>query len=188
MREFELRFKVDDEKILKERLQKLGFRNNGKYNMSDLAFESKDWVTGDKMRSGYLVVRIRLIPGKKPLLELKEMIDEDTWNETSVLAEDPRGLVEIMSKTMRPARIISKTREEFLGDDVIVVLDDVKHLGKFVEVEGDEEKVFDACSRLGFEISQKQDGYGMMLFRLEKEGKIKFNAHEMLDELKRFGY
>ena len=71
MKEFEFRFKVDDENILNKEIKKLGFKKDSSYEMSDLIFENKEWVPGTGLRPGYFIFRIRLKTDQKPVLEFK---------------------------------------------------------------------------------------------------------------------
>jgi len=186
MKEFEMRFKADNKNKIKEDIESLDFKKRASFQMSDLIFESREWVPGQGLKPGYFIVRLRLTTHEKPKLELKQMIDADTWEEISLFADHPRNLVKMLSIILRPVRVISKNREEYENGSLIISFDDVKHLGKFIEIEGPRNEVNKIIKKLRFDTSEKQPVYGSTLFYLEREGKIKFKLKDMDNELKRF--
>ena len=186
MKEFELRFRLNNEKDIIRNVEDLDFKKRASFQMSDLIFESREWTPGQGLRPGYFVVRIRLTAHEKPKLEFKEMLDADTWEEISFPVDNVQDLVKIFAKLMRPTRIISKFREEYVNESCIISIDDVRNLGKFIEIEGPQKEVNTIVNKLGFNIADKQTVYGSMLFHLEKESRIKFDFKDMYKELKKF--
>jgi len=184
--EFELRFKL--EKDLLPELAELGFRKRDELRMADLIFEPKDWKPGDMIIPGYHVVRVRLVHGKRPRLELKEFVSGYKWNETAFFIDGPASFVELLSKVMAPRRVIEKKRDVWANGAIEVCFDDVKHLGKFVEIEGPEVEAKELALRLGFSLDDHQATYGSQLFYLQKTGLVSFSPHEMQATLKEFKF
>lgn len=85
-------------------------------------------------------------------------------------------------------RVISKIRETWKRAGVEIAVDEVENLGKFVEVEGEENSVKETISALGFDLKNKKPNYGAQMFYLEKEGKIKFSEEEFSRALEKFGF
>ena len=153
--------------------------------MNDLIFEPKDWIPGTGVSPDYWIVRIRLVSGQKPKLELKECVGKHSWSELGTEIDDPVHCLKLFSRIMVPRRIISETRETWTRRNIEVVLDNVRHLGKFIEIEGPEAEVRKLASQLGFRAEQAAPGYGTLLFWLERDGKLTFDFKEMeaaLDE------
>ena len=137
---------------------------------------------------GYHVVRVRLAHNCKPLIELKEFMLGHTWHELSIRTDDPAAFVRLFSKVMVPRRVIEKDREVWTNGTLEVSLDDVKHLGRFVEIEGPELYVKELAVELGFRLEDHQANYGSQLFYLEKMGFIPFHPDNMHAVLKEFGF
>jgi adenylate cyclase class IV len=184
MLEFELRFKLEKD-ILPE-LVELGFRKRDELRMADLIFEPRSWKPGDMIIPGYHIVRVRLVHGKRPRLEIKEFVHGYKWSETAFFIEGPSHFVRLLSKLMDPRRVIEKKRETWVNGALEVCFDDVKHLGKFVEIEGPELEAKELALRLGFGLDDHQATYGSQLFYLQKTGMICFSPHEMQAILKEF--
>ena len=184
MKEFEMRFRKPEN--IESKLSELGFNKLEKFEMHDLIFEPKEWIPGDDLRPGYFVVRIRLVENKEPRMEMKSFLEGNLWDEIELKIDNPSNAVKILDKISIPRRVISKNREMWKKDDIIICLDDVTHLGEFIEIEGSEEKVKELVNTL--ELTEPQWVYGRQLFYLEQEGKIKFEKTEMAEVLKRFKY
>lgn len=186
MLEFELRFKADRD--LSYNLAELGFHKKEEFRMADLVFEPRDWRPGGMIAPGYYVVRIRLVSGSRPRLEVKEFAKTHHWHEAAFNIEGPAHFVRLLSKIMVPRRVIEKKREVWTNGAVSVCFDDVRHLGRFVEVEGPEIDVKELALALGFRLEDSQPTYGSQLFYLEKMGLVPFHTDEMTAALKGFGH
>lgn len=186
MLEFELRFK--NERGISLQLAELGFQKKDELSMADLIFEPRDWKPGDMIAPGYYIVRIRLAHGNRPKLEVKEFRRTHEWNETHFSIEGPDHFVRLLSMIMVPRRIIEKKREVWANGSLSVCLDDVRHLGRFVEIEGPELEVKELAIALGFRLDDAQPGYGTQLFYLEKTGLVPFHPDEMKAVLREFGH
>jgi len=182
MKEFEKRFRQPEN--METILLDLGFMKDDSYHMDDLIFEPNSWVPGTGLRPGYFVIRIRLVEGKDPVAEMKKMLDTNLWDETQLMIDSPENALHLFSALATPRRIITKQREVWTNDKLIICLDDVKDLGRFIEVEGNEPDVNDFVEKVG--LSDPQPGYGTQLYFLERDGKIRFDINEMHDIVKRF--
>lgn len=186
MLEFELRFK--DERDISLQLTELGFRKRDELRMTDLIFEPKEHVRGSGVKPGYYVVRIRLVSGNRPRLELKEFHSDYKWDETAFTIDGPRHFVQLFSRIMVPSRVIEKRRDVWVNGALIVCFDDVKHLGKFVELEGPDLETKELALKLGFALEDHQPTYGSQLFYMQKMGLVSFHPDEMAAALKEFGH
>jgi adenylate cyclase class IV len=131
-------------------------------------------------------VRIRLAEGKKPRLELKEFSHAHAWHETHFHIDGPAHFVKLLSKIMVPRRILEKRRETWSNGPIEICVDDVRHLGRFIEIEGSELEVKEMAIALGFRLEDHQANYGSQLFYLEKTGFISFHQEDMEAVLKEF--
>ena len=184
MLEFELRFRLEGD--IAARLQELGFSKQCCFSMADIIFEPKDWIPGKGLCPGYQVVRIRLTSNSRPRLELKEYVNHTTWKEHGMEIDDPARFSELFSAIMVPRRVISKHREAWACGSVEIVLDNVKHLGKFIEIEGPQDEVRSVAEKLGFDPGKSELAYGTQLFYLEQDGKISFNLKEISEALEKY--
>lgn len=183
MEEFELRFRISNRDDLVKKLSSLNFVKKNSIDMADLLFPVHKL---EKVGPGSTVIRIRLTSDDKPKLETKTMINLDRWDEHSLKIEDACTMFKILSKINSLSMVISKKRETWVLGDIIVTLDNVKHLGEFTEVEGPEEKVLKIIEKLGFKFQNKQKPYGWLLSALEKEGKKMNYKKEALEFLEKF--
>ena len=184
MEEFELRFKRSEG--IEQKIQELGFSKQDSFEMHDLIFEPKTWVPGHDLKPGYFVIRIRLVKNKRPAIELKAFMEENRWDEVSLNIDDPQSALDLFSSIMVRRRVISKQREVWKRDNAEIVLDNVTHLGPYIEIEGDECEVRKIANQLN--LKDPQMGYGRLLFYLEKEGKISFDPNEMQEVIETFKY
>jgi len=184
MKEFEMRFKLGRD--ISGELSNLGFEKKSEFDSCDIIFEPREWNPWDDLKPGYFAVRIRLIDGRKPRLELKEYLKENVWDEMSLEISSPEEMVRILSKIMNMRRCVLKHRIMWHKNSVEVCVDKVKHLGDFVEIEGEEKEVFNTAKLLNLDISQKHPNYGAQLFYLERDGRLKFSADEILKAAERF--
>lgn len=181
MHEFELRFRINSKKQIVEKLQTLGFAKSDETDMTDIIFEPCDWDVGKPICEGFFIVRLRLQNGKQPKLELKEFVSQHKWREETTTIDNAMAAIEILSKVLAPKRVISKKRESWHSDacDVVIAVDEVKSLGSFIEIEGEEEDVRKIAAKFGFANNEALPPYGSMIFALEREGKIKFSIEDM---------
>lgn len=169
-------------------MPRLGLRRDKAYSMSDLIFEGRQWKPSMGLDNhNYFAVRVRLRSGSEPVLELKDRISEGLFDEYSFSIPVNDELMRFLSIGFAPSKIISKRREEYRSKEVVVTLDDVKHLGSFIEIEGSKAKVARLASRLGFKMKDRSRDYGWMMYQLMKNGKVSFTMREMRNELSRFG-
>ena len=188
MREYELRFRLtkNTENSVRKKMRKLGFRLEKKYAMSDIIFEDRNWRPGDKAGRGYYVIRIRFRKGHEPVVELKEKLSADTWEETTFKTDDIRALIKMFNKGFTFSKIISKVREEHKMGNALITIDDVKHLGKFIEIEAPRKEALPISKELGFALGEKQKDYGYLIFQLMKDRKLLFTSASISQELSNF--
>ncbi len=184
MKEFELRFRLSRD--ISGELSSLVFEKKAEFNSCDIIFEPRTWNRDDDLKPGYFAVRIRLIEGIKPKLEMKKYMEGDLWDETSLEISSPMEMVKILSSIMNMRRCVLKHRTMWHKGNTEVCIDKVEHLGNFIEIEGDEKEVYDIAKLLNLDISRKQPNYGAQLFYLERDGNLKFSADEIIKTAERF--
>lgn len=186
MKEFELRFRMS--RNISGELPRLGFEKKAEFDSCDIIFEPREWNPWDDLKPGYFAVRVRLVEGRKPKLELKEYLKENIWDEMSLEISSPEEMIRILSKIMNMRRCVLKHRKIWKRAEgsTEICEDAVEHLGNFTEIEGEEKEVYETAKVLGFDISQKQPNYGAQLFYLERDGKLKFSADEIIKAAEKF--
>ncbi|MFZ3077781.1 MAG: CYTH domain-containing protein [Candidatus Aenigmatarchaeota archaeon] len=184
MKEFEMRFKLVRD--ISGELARLGFEKKSEFESCDIIFEPREWNPWDDLKPGYFAVRIRLIGGRKPKLELKEYLEDNIWDEISLEISSPKEIVKLLLKIMNMRRCVLKHRIMWHKNSTEVCVDKVEHLGNFVEIEGEREDVYKTAELLNLDVSQKQPNYGAQLFYLERDGKLKFSADEIIKAAEKF--
>jgi adenylate cyclase class 2 len=125
--EIEVKFRVDSFDHIKKKLEGLGASFLGKYTEHDIYFTP--FSEGETLRvriseEGKLVTYKKLVPNK------------DTQSAIEIQAKADGDVEEILERTGHEKVIEKlKTREMYGLGNVTVNLDDVKDLGKFVELE-----------------------------------------------------
>ncbi len=171
MIEYEQRFRILDEDRVRNALnQHATFV--GSVHQLDVIFEISERE----------VIRVRIENNASVILEHKKMIEQHKWEETKVLVhpEYVKNLIKIFYTLIPDIKILEKRREMWRVNDSLVCLDDVKHLGKFLEIEGQNiEKVkhlfSDAID------GTPQEPYGRMLRKLMDEGKVSFRIEDVFN-------
>ena len=107
MREFELRFRVKNAGSFRKKLLENGFKKGPSYKMIDLVFENQDPLTGYK-KIGFYIVRVRLVQGRKPFMEMKKYIGKDTWEETLFNIEPSYDVLVLLSHALWTSKLLSK--------------------------------------------------------------------------------
>jgi len=173
--EIEVKVKIKDIKQIKSRLKKLGAKYLGTLKQIDTYFLIKQ---SDRFRSApRLRVRQDLI-GKKARLEYHEPKDKLTTHEFELEINDAKT-AETILKRLGLARetAIQKTRLEYKLGKMNIVLDDVKGLGKFIEVEiingkrsESKKRIFELLDKLGVDRKNVMDnGYLHMIWEKMKK-------------------
>lgn len=141
MKEYEVKIPVDDLGEVRERLEKQGWKLLSEVIEKDYYVDFRECVG---VPAGKIAFRIRL---KKDMLAgtvrgevtyKGEQLEEGVKarEELTVSVSDPETLVRIFTKMGFRIYSLAKTRSVYgRGGKVKVYLDDVKGLGKFVEVE-----------------------------------------------------
>ncbi len=186
MYEYELRFKIKNPKAFEKSLKAKGYSKWKEYEMCDLIFENQHPMLG-RMRSGYLILRIRMMEGKEPYLESKKYIADTKWEEVVYKAKVNLELLRLLEYVMYPSRIIKKFRKEYRRANLLVTVDKVKDLGNFVEIEGSEREAHSAAKELGFKMSENQKNYGTLLWKKILTNEIKLPTNDQItNELSNF--
>lgn len=169
MEEIELKFKIEDPKAIKKKLAEIGAKYEGKFQQRDLWIDTpaKRWK---KQGKG---LRIRQQNGKL-FLALK---DEQSYGKVRKALEievDVGGNFDEFKNFWERIgfvadHFIEKEREVWQLGALEIVLDTVKDLGIFLELEGPEEEIEAAIIKLGLEKEPRiVEHYGQLV---EKQGK-----------------
>lgn len=157
MIEVERRARVEDLEAVKESLGKMNAEFLGKKKQIDRVFGHDKFLDENtKIVEGGLSARIRKVDDKDPRLDFKEIIREGSGGlEVSIHLNNVEEGKKFLDKLgFDEAFTVSKSRELYRYDGFEVCLDEVKKLGKFVEVEKEisEEKrkdeVFKKCEEI----------------------------------------
>ena len=168
--EIEIKARVENLADMKKKLVELGAEFSGSEQQDDSYFKPKGREMEDQ-GPGSFIVRIR--DGGKSFLTLKEMSDETgVWPEWETAISNPKEMKIIMEK-LSYSRIfdISKNREKGDLDGMELCLDDVKQLGKYLEVaieadkkEGAKQRIMALFSKLQILQSQiEPKGYARII-------------------------
>jgi adenylate cyclase class 2 len=134
-REVEIKARVNDLEGLARKVERIGGKFVREVTQEDLYFRrpSRDLKKRDE------VLRLRR-EGENYTLTFKGRRvgkDAKVRDELEVKVSDYNKMIELLqSLEFEKSFIIKKRRKEFIFDNVIIALDSVKGLGKFVEIEG----------------------------------------------------
>ena len=178
--EIEVRVKAPNLEEIKQKLEEQGFVFEAQKEQEDLIFKKKGHEK-ENVGPGSSIVRLRKSGGSAKL-GYKELTDIDgVWVEHESNVEDYEEVKKIIEKLDLVKTIeMHKKRTEGKLDKISVCLDDIKELGKFIEVEiiseepkAAKQELVDFIKKLGFkeqEIIHK--GYvRILLERWIKENK-----------------
>jgi predicted adenylyl cyclase CyaB len=137
MKEVELKFRIKDEKEIKKKLHKMGFKRKRRETHIDIPLSQ---VYNQLIKSW---VRIRYFPSSKKLkITVKEK--PELINRLDIIRDEVEFSVNENMETIKkffkllgyiPMGVVEKSRELFTKDNVYVVIDKVKGLGIFLEIE-----------------------------------------------------
>ncbi len=150
--------------------------------LNDLKFDESDetdeyFMTEEIAREGRLYLRIRSRKGKR-VLELKEITQSGrVSNADERLIEIPEGsyetLKQILERVLPFKIVIKKNRRKAKLNDCEICVDDVEDLGRFLEIEGPEQKISESCKILGVDMDSVEDRGGYVQMMLRKIGFLK---------------
>ncbi len=165
-REIEIKFKID-ESIL----------TNIK-NINLVPYEEIDeYFTTKEMLNNFIFLRIRKRHGKI-ILELKDVVreTEDCYEsdeiEIELTEEKYHNMKKILLATFPHTFIVKKNRSKGEFNGCEICLDDVEHLGLFLEIEGDREKILESCKMLNLDMGMKDKEKGYAIMIAKREGLI----------------
>lgn len=164
MKEFELRWKVDDLADVQSRARDLGFTVESDERQKDTYY-----LNGSLDAEG---VRVWLRVRENGSIDLKREISELEKHETSVKIDQPAHAHALLQALGYSALlIVEKHRVTMRRGSVRLMLDDVENLGTFVEIEmldvadKAEEKIRDVARSVGLPGRDVKTGYPDMLTR-----------------------
>ncbi len=171
--EVEAKFPIDCGALdrIKERLLELGYAYMEDIVERDyyLLHPCRDLVSGDE------ALRVRVATGNRVKVTYKGPRTGDrVKSRIEVEAISDEAILEIFDKLgFRVGIIVEKQRSYYrLGNDVIVLLDRVKGLGCFVEVEslrGEETRIMGVARELGLDTDRMTtESYAYMLYRISR--------------------
>jgi adenylate cyclase class 2 len=169
--EIEVKAKVSDLAQIKKKLIELGAEFTNSEQQDDSYFKPKGREMEDQ-GPGSFIVRIRK-GSAKSFLTLKEMSEETgVWPEYETAIENPGQAMEILLK-MGYSHLfdINKKREKGMLDEIELCLDNVKQLGKYLEIaieadakEGAKQKIMALFQKIGVnEIQIEPKGYARII-------------------------
>lgn len=175
MQEVEVKAKVDNLDLLKEKLKELGWLFKEPQIQKDVVFLLKN-SNQEKSKKGKLVLRLRQSNGIN-ILTLKKQLNNELDNiEKEVRIDDwlqAKEIIEMLG--FEEVVRLTKTREEGKFNNLTICLDKVDGLGCFVEVEkmvesGNGENIqkelFDFLKSLGVkEEDRVREGYDSLVYK-----------------------
>ncbi len=137
--EVEVKARIDDLDTVKKKLESLGAKFDSIVKQKDAYFKSRGFDS-KKQGPGDWIVRIRTSRGQK-ILTLKALTEIlGAWVEHETVIDDEKEMQNIL-ETMGLFNVFTLNKERVPGrlDEFELCLDDVKELGKFLEVALDSE-------------------------------------------------
>jgi len=161
-REVEIKFKVDQNILSRLKDIKL-----------EPYEEVDEYFTTKEMLNNFTFLRIRRKKGKT-ILQLKDVIkggkDTEDCYESDELhleldEEQCEKIRRMLSKTFPHSFTIKKIRSKGTMNDCEICLDDVEGLGRFLEIEGEREKILVTCNKLNLDTENRdmERGYAIMM-------------------------
>ncbi len=149
-----------------EKLKNLDFDESSEV---DEYFMNESIAEGGKL---YLRIRTR---GNKRVLELKEIIQHgNPYKAEEILfqlaEENYEALKHILGKVLPIKTVIKKIRKKIKFNECEIAIDDVENLGKFMEIEGSEEKIKETCKILDIDMKDVETEGGYVQMMLKKLG------------------
>jgi len=163
MREIEVKFEIEDIEIIKHKIESIGARYEGMYSQIDIWIDTLEGT----LEGRGCGLRLRL-QGEEVTLTLKEklvvgeLVREGEEYEVGVDNFDKTK--EILEKLGFQEKLsYQKEREEWVIENVSIVLDNVENLGVFLELEGAKENIEEVIKKLGLEKAQRiTEHYGQI--------------------------
>ena len=130
--EYEKKYSISNKRLIKNRLIEIGARSLGTKSSEDIYFK----VPEKTPRTHYLRLRTNKGNSANCTLAYHEVVNDLETREWETNVENLRVMKEIINKLGFDVDVVvSKNRETFeLGESEIVV-DEVKNLGNFIEIE-----------------------------------------------------
>lgn len=181
--EIELKFKLKDKEVIKNKLKKFKARFLSKDRESDIYFDCSN-ISGKREFS---VFRLRNY-GKDGLLTLKYKGRDTKFfkerNEVESKVSDAKNTLEILKRLgFKEGMRKEKIRETYSLGGCLLLIDTLPFLGYFLEVESDnQEKIKKVVTRLGLNLKNSSPlNYGTIFhyFYLKNVEKFKHCKHKL---------
>lgn len=173
--ELEYRFKLNDDILYKLNSTYRDLKWTENFQQNDIVFKNPD-IDG-------FIIRFR--KDKKHYMQIKIKKVEHEWKEISIpiTSNDLQYLINFVKMFMIPMGVVSKNRifTNLINNCVRFYIDDVKHLGKYLEIEGDNISINEYVSALGLSIKDACPPYGKMLDELNLD--IENEINDVLKKL-----
>ena len=163
--EIEIKAALQDPEAMKQKLLALGATFKGQHYQHDILLDPPNVNFAETDQ----VLRIRNTNGTWKLDYKTKRLDDETKSrkEYSLVVEDGNQLKEIFSLMQyKLVGEIEKTRDNYTCDGITITIDNVTHLGHFIEVEilsaeeqfaANKEKLFTFLNTLGIKETIKKD-------------------------------
>ena len=167
--EYEERYELSDEKYeeILDLLSKEDFTKEEK-SQKDVVFIKDEHI-----------IRVR-IEKDGCSIDYKKYLDEKRWEEISVpiSKEHVKKAIGIFERILPLNKIVVKKRVRFSKGDVEIALDNLKGVGKFIEIEGPKEEVEYFVKKFGLNNKPIAKPYGLYLDELKNKGKIDYDLEK----------
>jgi adenylate cyclase class 2 len=168
MREIEVKFEIKDIRAIRRKIKRIGAKYRGKQLHLDIWFDTKSGALKKKK----IGLRLRRQNGKALLtLKTSQVIDRSMREaeETEIQVKNFEKAKEVLKKIgFQERTLVQKEREVWQKKGVEFVLDKVKDLGTFLELEGSRRKDIEEAI-IGLENASRIVAHYVRL--LEEQGK-----------------
>lgn len=179
MREIEIKMKVTDLSLLREKLESMGAQFVQPINQIDTTYLKGDGVKTTSLKEGDIILRIRR-QDDKAVFNLKQQKSGEMDNlefETDISEPDNMHKI-LLLMNWRVDMVVKKIRQKGKLADYEICLDQVEELGTFIEIEkicDDDvdplkirEEIFSIFSQLGIPKEEEEiHGYDVQMYNLK---------------------
>ncbi|KKQ52582.1 MAG: hypothetical protein US72_C0006G0023 [Microgenomates group bacterium GW2011_GWC1_38_12] len=164
MREIEVKFKIKNYNIVRDRVKASGAKFWGKFKQSDVFYDTKE----NKLKSEKSILRLRKSNSKTFLTYKDDLVINKKFREAREIEIqiDSFKKTEIILKLLGLNRVFHfiKYRETWKQGNVEINLDKIKDLGNFLELEGPKLDIDQIIKRLRLEkLKRITKHYGQLL-------------------------
>ena len=139
MIEIEVKAKIDDERYIEEKIKEMGGLLIGEEKQRDIYFNHpcRDFRKSDE------ALRVRIKDFQAEITYKGKKLDKitKTREEITVKVKDFKGIIEMLKKlNFKVVAEVVKHRKKYMLNNLIICIDNVENLGKFIEVEEKSDK------------------------------------------------